>query len=188
MQSCNFHVSVYTGELGGGSEMGGAGSKRSRQAKPTSTAVTLKTAPNPLEKAVTLLDSAAALAKKVAKPVNEITDGLQSAKQVVTDIENFIDGLNDNVITAGELGDLCYELSEFPPPVDAIMDTLGTALREFSTTMEEFLTPLNDFKQDALSKAKNVLGDIQNVCDKINTALTFFATRSDCYVEIAITD
>ena len=134
-------------------------------------------APNPLKDAIDLLNTAANLAKKVAKPVNEITDGLKSANGVVSEIENFINGLNETVDTTAELSSLCFALTEIPPPVDALFDTLGTALREFSESAKEVLTPLNEFKQGLLSKAKDVLGDIMKVCREVNTALTFFATK-----------
>jgi len=134
-------------------------------------------APNPLENAVDLLNAAANLVKKVAKPVTEITDGLKSANGVVSEVENVIDGLNETVYTTAELSSLCFALTEIPPPVDGLFDTLGAALRGFSETTKEVLTPLNELKQGLLSKAKDVLGDILKVCGEVSTALTFFATK-----------
>jgi len=135
---------------------------------------------NPLDEAVDVLNAAANLAQKITPPINSVTTDLQQVNGVVDKVESLIGGLNDTVSAAGTLADAGYALSEIPV-VGQITDVLATGLRDFAKTTEALLVPLNEFKTSVLDEVKKMVGEICNVCSKINGYVNYFTTKLVSY-------
>ena len=131
---------------------------------------------NPLEEAIDVLGRGSALAKKVAPPINSITNALQKVIKVVDDVETVIEDLNKTGSTANVLADIGFSLTEIPV-VGEVTDLLSSGLRDFAGVVNEIAVPLNKFKAEVLDEVKSVVGKICSVCNKIDSYITYFATK-----------